>query len=170
MSGNLPAMVDPFRLAADGARIQGELDLEQMGRLKALCQTAHRAAQIDLVFGRGADKRSAMRGHIDIELGLVCQRCLGPMAATVSVQPNVIFGRPGEPSGALQEGQEFVEVDGPFCLAEMVEDELILALPMMPRHSVADCAGFAETAGHAPRHGAKPSPFAALAGWQGGKK
>jgi uncharacterized protein len=57
-----------------------------------------------------------------------------------SLEPDVVLVGPEGLSETSGEGQEFVEMDGDGLLrpAEFVEEEILLALPLSPRHE--DCA------------------------------
>jgi uncharacterized protein len=62
------------------------------------------------------------------------------------------------------EYEPLVSADGRVALKELVEDELLLALPLVPRHEGdAACGGFTETAADAESGEARKNPFAELA-------
>jgi len=97
---------------------------------------------------------------------LVCQRCLGEVVVPIEVSRGFRFVAT---EAAAQEQDDLVEEDllvisSAFDLAELVEDEVLLALPLVPRHEVcpqpvimaAADADFADVQN-------TPHPFAALA-------
>ncbi len=105
--------------------------------------------------------------HADAEVTQTCQRCLGPLKVPVEVDRWFRFVADEATATEQDEvSEEDILVLAPdFNLHALIEDELLLELPYIPRHevcpvqgpmSVAD-AGFEEPA---PR----PNPFAALAG------
>lgn len=120
--------------------------------------TAPTAVDIDLEFFKAAPGRWEMRGHVRAAVMLVCQRCLAPLPWLVDAAPQLRFLR-GDDANAADE-VEAVTVAGPVRLVDLVEDELLLALPMIPLHAEGgDCAPVpaADTGDR------KPHPFAALA-------
>lgn len=100
-------------------------------------------------------------------VALQCQRCLQPVAETLLVERWFRFAEDEREAERLDEELEddVLVASRAFDLHELVEDELILALPLVPRHE--SCpeplplpAG--DTGGDAPEEAA-PNPFAALA-------
>ena len=155
MSSVLPGQIDPIRLAEEGARLQGSLSTRDMRRLPVIAPTA---VEIDLEFFKAAPGRWEMRGHVRAMVTLTCQRCLAPLPWLVDCAPQLRFLRS---EGADASGDiEAVTVTGPMRLSELVEDELLLALPMIPLHAEGDDCVPAPVTGAGK---GKPHPFAALA-------
>jgi uncharacterized protein len=95
---------------------------------------------------------------------LRCQRCLGPLAIDVDAAFALAFVTGLEEAGALPEPYEPAVVeDGRVRPLELVEDELLLAVPGIPLHEEGACR--APTADVAATEGASQdeSPFAVLA-------
>lgn len=157
MANALPGQIDPIRLAEEGTRLQGSLSSRGMRRLPVTTPTA---IDIDLEFCKAAPGRWEMRGRVRAMVMLTCQRCLGSMPWLIDCEPQLRFLRTEGAAATDADEVEAVTVTGPVCLADLVEDELLLALPMIPLHAEdAVCAP-------APATGAgdgKPHPFAALA-------
>jgi uncharacterized protein len=67
---------------------------------------------------------------------LQCQRCLGPLAQPIEVDRRFLFVADEDEAERLdEESEDDVLVLQPrLNLAELLEDELILALPIVPRH------------------------------------
>lgn len=83
-------------------------------------------------------------GTIDGEMVLLCSRCLDPFshATTVDVQRDYVAGP--DKASRLPELEVIEDVvyleDGQFSVRRLVEEELIIALPMIPLCRP-DCAG-----------------------------
>lgn len=92
-----------------------------------------------------------------------CQRCLQPMAVPLDVDRWFRFVATEDEAERLdEESEEDVLVESRrFDLQALVEDELILALPLVPRHDA--CPQPLPTGGAAPAEEPAPNPFAALA-------
>lgn len=108
-----------------------------------------------------------------VSLPLTCQRCLGPADIELSVVRDFRFVATEEQAEAEDEESEedVLVLSRDFDLLALVEDELLMELPLVPRHAV--CPGdvklTVQDADFEAAGAAKPNPFAALAGIKGGK-
>lgn len=169
MFHQLPERIVPMRLAEKGARLEGRVALRGMGRLTDLLHSAEGSAAVDLEFGFDLRGRPCVRGFVRADLRLICQRCLKPL--TLHVESPVLLGL----VTSLDEAERLPEdIDPLLCgpeplvLADMVEDELILALPQVSVHPSGKCPHRRATGGteaeiHASQD-SRSSPFAVLAG------
>ena len=72
----------------------------------------------------------------DVRLALCCQRCLGPVEETVGVDHALRFVH-GEAQAAELDAEledDVLALERWTDLRELIEDELLLALPLVPRH------------------------------------
>ena len=165
MFGRLPETIDPIQLAEQGVRLTGELPLRDMARLASVCEVGEGMATADLKFAREPHGLRYLRARIEARLRLICQRCLQPMDVEVRSQPILALFRPDESQAGVPEEAEPLVVEPGWSLAALVEDELLLAMPMMPRHRTGECAASTVP----PRKEARveveterPNPFAVL--------
>ncbi len=169
-----PTRLDIKALAQSGHEMSGTDSLSNYGRLAQDL----RGQSPDLTFNwtaRGEERLGAtgkqeswLRLSLDAVLPLVCQRCLGPV--DVHVSPERLFRFVANEAEALEQDDDCEEdllvLSREFNLAELIEDELVLEVPLIPRHEVCPVpaklavsdADFADSAE------AKPNPFAALSG------
>jgi uncharacterized protein len=113
--------------------------------------------------------------HLEAEvcLPLTCQRCLAPADMEVAVVRDFRFVATEEQAEAEDEESEedVLVLSRDFDLSGLVEDELIMGMPLVPRHAV--CPGEVKLSAQDPdfeaASAAQPHPFAALAGLKGGK-
>lgn len=112
--------------------------------------------------------------RIQGETWLQCQVCLSGFAFPIDIEAHYRIVASEEDADAIP-----LDDDGPdpivgaheFDLLDLIDEEIVLALPMVPQHEVcpeqaaAPAAGQADAPEEAP---AKPNPFAALAGLVGG--
>ncbi len=165
MFGRLPETIDPITLAEQGVRLTGELPLREMARLADLCEVGEGMAVADLKFAREPHGLRYLRARIDASLRLVCQRCLQPMDVVVRSEPVLALFLPGEPQTGVPEEAEPLVVEPGWSLAALVEDELLLAMPMMPKHAPGECAANTLPPRKATQVEVKtdrPNPFAVL--------
>lgn len=104
---------------------------------------------------------------VNVSLPLTCQRCLGPVDVPVQIERAFRFVET-EAQAELEDDaspEDVLVLSQDFDLACLIEDELLMDLPVVPRHEtcplpvklMAMDAGFEETL-------PKPNPFAVLAG------
>lgn len=163
MSGRLPAQIDPIRLADEGARLTGELPLSELPRLSALACAglAPEPVSVDLVFEHTVQGVRLMRGRLHVRLPVTCQRCLEPVTVELVAQPFSELLAPG--ATPVQPGDtEALVVDGPVRLGEIVEEELLLVMPMVPMHDEGECTAPGAASKAAPVAEKQSGPFSAL--------
>lgn len=163
MLGSWSTTIDPIQLAEKGARLTGELPVKGMSRLVEVCRDDRGSVRIDLQFERGAsDGLRVMHGTVAARISLICQRCMNPMPYALESRVRLFLVRPGEREDLVEAG-EALSVERPVALAELVEDELLLEMPMVPLHAGAECPAIVaapDERGNEER--ARPSPFAVL--------
>jgi len=170
MFGTLPASIDPIQLAERGARLTGTLPLKSMPRLVQACLDGSGNVHVDLSFERSeSEGLYEMRGHLSAKLRVTCQRCLEAMDFGLEISPRLMFMRPGDNPALLELEADIMVVDKPLLLSSVVEDELLLAMPMVPMHDLNECpgkiyvAGAASPARESGKAGkAKKNPFSVL--------
>jgi uncharacterized protein len=144
MSGQqqrLPLQVDPFRLAAKEERLIGVLPLKQMKRLTSTLESAEGEVSIDVTFSIGVDRVVQARGQIKTEVTLICQRCMNEMQFPIELELHLAFVRSEAEMDRLPEAYEASLVEeAPVMLSDIIEDEILLVLPAIPRHPDESCA------------------------------
>jgi uncharacterized protein len=138
--GHLPATIDPIQLAERGARLTGTLPLKGMLRLTQNCLDDSGEVFIDLAFERGeGEKVLLMHGTLHATLRVKCQRCLEAMDLALDASPWFVLARSEKRQDMLGEEPDVLVADKPLSLSGLVEDELLLALPMVPMHELDQC-------------------------------
>jgi uncharacterized protein len=102
-------------------------------------------------------------------LSLVCQRCLGPIQTQLDIQRSFLFVA-GEQAAAEQDAdseEDVLALTHALDLRELVEDELLLALPLVPRHQI--CLQPLPLGTDEESAEQRPNPFAALAALKRGR-
>ena len=166
MSESLPETLDLRRCAEARAEFGGRLDLAAFERLSAPYRPSGHAS-LQLRFERDAQQRPVLTGDIEAEVQAECQRCLQPMTVTVQM-PLSLFLVESEALGQRleEEGEYLVIGTEPVTTSSLVEDELLLALPMVPTHP--GCHAAVSTQQGAPEPEQETHrPFAGLAELRG---
>jgi uncharacterized protein len=139
--------VDPRKLAVREASLEGEIAPESLPRLEAvrLGGGDEEHVRASLKFGLGAGGRVLISGDIDASLMLQCQRCLEPVRVPVisTFRFAVQVGSGGEDA---PQGFELLDDRGEGIVpADLVEEELLLALPFAAAHgSIEECGELAK--------------------------
>ncbi|MCK3658347.1 hypothetical protein A4G18_06420 [Pasteurellaceae bacterium Pebbles2] len=164
----LPPTTDPVKDAQRRLDYEGYYVVSQLSRLAGSVVKVLSDAQVRLSFFIDPQKLVVMKGQATVEVELECQRCKEPFVQTLSCDfcysPVANLDQADELPEIYEpiEFNEFGEID----LLGIVEDEFILMLPIVPRHSSEHCeVSVAEQVfGALPDELAKkPNPFAVLA-------
>lgn len=134
--------LDVKSFAEHGAALSGKEPLQTLARLRA--ETRERDDAPPVVWTASGELRNP--GHVHPEiwlhlkaqavLGLTCQRCLGPVDVPVVAERSFRFVA-DEDMAAVEDEQseeDVLALSRSFDLVELVEDELLMELPLSPRH------------------------------------
>ena len=154
-----PSVVsDPFRFASEGRSLVDSIAVSRLERLSDVLFDSSGEISYSLVGERRSDGKSYFRLRASAPLGLQCQRCLQRMEFALELDSVLQLVRPGQeiPDAEL-ENDEFdaFEVSADLDVLALLEEEILLTLPIAPRHEQCDAPR--------PLGGVeKESPFAAL--------
>jgi uncharacterized protein len=160
----LPQRLDLARLADARAVLDGELPLARLDRLVPLLARVDGVVRAHLEFARDL-KREVVRGRVESELVLTCQRCFGEVTVPVVAELDLIRVADEDDAEALADGRDpLVAPNREVEMSVLLEDELLLALPIVPLHGdAADCRRIDAGAAVGAVPDEKGNPFAALA-------
>lgn len=161
------AVIDSLRFAESGSRLAGRLALSRLPRLADVLAT--RDGWLDCVLEAcridcAGEAKPGLRLKVMGRLHLQCQRCLAEVGFDCAIDSRLLLVPPGGdwPEEELEtDAFDAIDASQTLSLLALVEEEVLLALPIVPRHT--DCAPPAAVVG-APEGDSAPSPFAALAG------
>lgn len=134
MSVDSSPALDIWRMVSARRVLEGELPLAELPRLSSLLDDAEGSARYRIEFGRDALEVPFAKLSIEAGLPLVCQRSLQPFVQQIEIEQTLGLIRDEAGEAALPPGYEamLVPEDGRINAAELVEDELILAVPLIP--------------------------------------
>jgi uncharacterized protein len=168
-----PRLLELRSACADGLALTGQWPLTGFERL--LPSLAAVPADASVAWQAQASERPVAGGpperwlHLSAQATapLQCQRCLGLLAEVLRVDRRFRFVDDADEAERLDEtSDDDVLVQPPrLDVHDLLEDELILALPLVPRHD-SDCPEPLPApliAPDAPVEAERPHPFAALA-------
>ena len=169
-----PRRLDIKAFAQAGAELQGQSPLSQWPRLLDE-QMAGTPSHEHLVRWRlqgqmtpvtGGPARIGMMLMAEAGLPMQCQRCLTSVVETVKAERAFVFVADEAMAEAMDEESEedVLVLSRDFDALSLIEDELILALPLVPRHEVCPQDLPARAVDEAFEAASeRPNPFAALA-------
>jgi len=140
LKGPIPPHVDPRKLADRAATLAGELQLSQLKRLADPLEDDQGVVRASFSFGRDEQRTVVIRSQLDVEVKMICQRCLEPVVLPIHSECDYAVVNEGASSQHLPKGYDVLEVgEDPLDLLALVEDELLLALPIVPLHDPEIC-------------------------------
>jgi uncharacterized protein len=153
-------LVDPEKVVRGGEVLTGRVSVTDLPEIAD--RVADQAGTLEWKMRGERDLFGRARLHLQLDgqLVLICQRCLGPLLHALRHERDLVVVREEVDMPELEEEEEDADcilVPGLLDVTAVVLEELLLALPMMPRHEQSDCHG-PEEAGE----GDRVSPFAVL--------
>jgi uncharacterized protein len=141
-----PRRFDVQSFATDEASLAGEWPLASLPRLAASGMASSIAAAPPVRWSvRGARRKLANAGvhpalalAADAALSMQCQRCLEEVEVPLHIERELFFVEGEDAAAALDEESEddVLTLEPAIDLRSLIEDELLLALPLIPRHEV----------------------------------
>lgn len=172
-----PREFDPLRLdvaafAKEAAALSGQWPLAGFERVADSAAAGAPVTAADEVAWSARGEQRPVRGgeaqtwlyvEAATRVSLECQRCLKPVAVPLQIERKFLFVH-GEDAAAqldTDSDDDVLALTRALDLHELVEDELLLTMPIVPRHDV--CPEPLPLADEADELEDKPNPFAALA-------
>ena len=149
--------------AREGRVLEGTLPVSSMERLHDLLVEVSGEVAFLLQGSKGGRGELLLQLQVTGILPLACQRCLEAIPFDVDVDSLlevVPEGADMSQDELEDDTRDFLPIAGELNVAELVEDEILLALPVAPRHEKCGLPGSADA-------GERINPFAALAGLKG---
>ena len=167
MSRDFPDWISPVR-AAEGKRIfSGTIPLQRMKRLAPLLVSADNEAAFTAAFKRDVENRVIIDLQVEADLPLICQASLDVYDEKVQRHSELAVIDEDEREDDVPDYYDVVRSEhGRVAIATLVEDELLLSLPQIPRKpglaNVEFSTGVLPAETKARQTEGKTNPFAAL--------
>jgi len=159
-------VLDSLEFARQHKQVSGRIDPALLGRLAGVLLDNTGGLEFT-VAGSSVQATSGAEHSLSISLNgalnLVCQRCLGSLQWPLRIHSRLVLIEAGAvwpDDDLLDDGSDPIDATPALDVLALIEDELLLALPIAPMHgncragavSVADVASpFAKLAGLKPR-------------------
>jgi uncharacterized protein len=128
-----PGVIDGLQFARAAQEVRGALGMEHLPRLAEM-QGATEGLAFGLRGGMRDDGKPCLWISVSGELRLVCQRCLGRLIFPLSVDVELALTEDPREIEDADDETDRVLASRAMNVARLVEDEVLLALPMVPRH------------------------------------
>jgi uncharacterized protein len=152
-------VLDCLEFARSGSVLERSISLDELPRLADVLVTVAGFMSVRLEGSRDEAGKSWLQVDIVGEPVLCCQRCLGGVKFPLAISSRLQLIAPGEewPDDDLaDDSADAIEAEKALAVLSLIEEEVLLALPIAPRHEQCE-----PPSGGAAENG--PSPFAALA-------
>ncbi len=159
----LPVTVDAARMVAERRLFAGSLPIAGMTRLLPSLADDRGEARFELEFGQGELGDPELHVHVRAAVDLQCQRTLETFELPLEVDTQLGLIDNEQQEAGLPEGVEPLLLDnGTLQLAAVIEDELLLALPLVPVKPGSQLPEFDSGEPAAEAADARENPFAVL--------
>lgn len=149
-------------LVARGATLDLSFPVSSLARLAALAPSGAEAANLTARFQFQSGTEECSQVHLIVagSVPLVCQRCMDLLVIPVAVDVLLTMVRSdGEAAGLADPFETVLLADGELVPDQVVEDEVLAALPLVPKHLETAPCGREERANSGEMH----RPLAGLA-------
>ena len=139
MSRDFPDFIDPWK-AAEGQRVfHGTMPLKRMKRLSPLLASAQGEANFEICFYFDRQHNAIIKVTVEADLILLCQASLAKYTESVQRTSSLAVIREISQQEMMPANYEpLVHEAGKLALLDLAEDELLLALPQIPRNPAVD--------------------------------
>jgi uncharacterized protein len=167
-----PRRLDVEAFANEGGHLSGQWPGAALDRLADLQAPPQDMACADIDWQASGERQAVTAGEAEVWLTLsahtrvwlLCQRCLQPFEQPLRVSTRLRFVHGEAQAEALDAKieEDVLALTRTLDVQELVEDELLLALPLVPRHEV--CPTPIVVAGHDQSEASEQrvNPFALL--------
>jgi uncharacterized protein len=137
--GKLLVTFDPIRMGRNGFKGSGFIAVSQMRRLAQRLSDTGDKLEVALEIGQDDQDITFARGTVNGDVTLICQRCLLPMRLPIQIEYQVAFVDNEYQLDQLPAHYEPVITDEFVKTATMIEDEVLLSLPIVALHPAGKC-------------------------------
>jgi uncharacterized protein len=159
-------VIDGFEFARAGSRLSGSWRLGDFPRLLDVLHEPQGELRYQLQGLPELQGRPALQLSVEGTLRLTCQRCLEPLDFALRAHASLLLYPSEAEIGSVladAEGPDRIVAGREMAVRDLIEDEVLLAIPIAPRHPQCTTRAGGEA-------GARQTPFAGLRGMLGGGK
>ena len=122
-------------MASQEKVFEGSVPISQLSRLSEILAEVDGDVDLELAFSKGNQDRTQISGNLQATVALICQNCMQIYRQALVCQIDLaVVGRKDDMDELDESTDSLVCTDRELALRDLVEDELILCVPMIPRH------------------------------------
>ena len=138
----LPTLIDPRKLANQGIVLEGQFHAKHLPRLSLAVSSIESPLSALVNFGIDEARAKVASGTLSISVATICQRCLDPVTVTLNTDFSAqIIWSEDQLVNVPSDREAWIVVDKMTDLSELLEDEILLALPLVNYHETGSCTG-----------------------------
>jgi len=159
----IPITLHPGKAAQHRLSYDGIVPLEKLTRLEKVVQEEVGEIAVKIHCKNDDQGLVVIRGNLSTHVTVTCQRCNGDLG--LDLVQDFVCSPVGEDTDLDIFPEDYDEValdeNGEINVFDLIEDELILAVPLVPTHNEASCSYSAKPAsfGVLKAEDDKPNPF-----------
>ncbi len=151
-------IINNLEFAKNQLELSDNLEFSQLPRLaEILLNNGKTQVQFHLLGTGKQFRQPSLHLTIKANLAVTCQRCLDEMVVNLNLDFNYLLSNTEISEAEESDEIDWLEENHEMDVGALIEDELLLALPIAPTH-VHDCSKLSTQSGD------KPNPFAMLKG------
>lgn len=136
----LPQHINMLRLSEHAADFHGSLLIKEMQRLATSLYSDGGEVEVNLSLGADEDGTRFCRVKLKTEVVLQCQRCMEPFIyGIMSDFLHGVVSSEREAETLPEQYEPVIVQDGMLIVQDIIEDELILKMPIVPMHPDVEC-------------------------------
>jgi uncharacterized protein len=136
--------IDALQLAREGRRLEGEIAVSAMQRLHDIVSETSGSVRYCIKGLTDAKREPVLDVTVEARLALMCQRCLEPVAYDLRRTSRFVLTESERdlPDIADEDPEtETLPADALADVEDLVEQEVLLGLPLAPMHPEGGCEG-----------------------------
>ena len=138
----LPTHIDPRKLALQGNVLEGTVNVGDLPRLESSVSSVCGPLEAKVQFGLDESRAKIVNGDARVSVETICQRCLDPLVVELTAEFAVqVIWSEDHINRVAANYEPWLVLDKMANLNELLEDEILLALPLVNYHVVGECTG-----------------------------
>lgn len=136
----IPSYVDTRKVFQSEGKLTGSVSLDRLGRFREILANNNAEINVELEFSLNRSKQRLITGQVRAKVEVACQRCLEPVQIEFSDTIGLALVRNESDIAKLDESLDpWLVEDHKLSLAELVEEQLLLGMPIVSTHEDSNC-------------------------------
>ncbi len=139
LNKTLPSQLKLFNFAKKEINLSGLYQISDFPKVSEIVSNKRDKVVVELSFYLKNNKTPCVEGIIELDVVLVCQRCLDNLSIALKVNFNLAFVKHNQESEELDSHYEIYLIEEEELKTyDLISDEILLSIPMVPTHDY-DC-------------------------------